>query len=210
MRNFVQAIRNGRHARERQMTGSKRATERTPVGAAGVQPVATESTTLPGSTLLAPGLARLKIKLLPHDGHASPARNILRLPPLPVARSGVTVPEVRDLSLVQPAAAESTTLPGSTPPTAVRLAPEPTATPPTRTAAPWTTPAMRDFSHLTYVFVRRGMYNHIGSARPPRNGYPGIQRIRATRVLAAHSGTRILRSREIRLYPQCPAVGKGE
>ena len=71
------------------------------------------------------------------------------------------MPEVRDPSHVQPAAAKSTTLPGSTLPTAVRLAPQPTATPSTQTAAPWTTPAMRDFSHMTHVLVRRGMYNHI-------------------------------------------------
>jgi hypothetical protein len=103
----------------------------------------------------------LGITLLPYDGHALPARNLLRLPPLPVARGGVAVPEVRDPSHVQPAAAKSTTLPGSTLPTAVRLAPQPTATPSTQTAAPWTTPAMRDFSHMTHVLVRRGMYNHI-------------------------------------------------
>ena len=91
--------------------------ERQPVykadtGAAGVQSAATESTTLPDFTQY-PGLARLKITLLPHDGHAPPARNILRLPPLPAARTGVAanVPEVRDLSHGRPAAAEPTTPP---------------------------------------------------------------------------------------------------
>ena len=139
--------------------------ERQPVykadtGAAGVQSAATESTTLPDFTQY-PGLARLKISLLPHDGHAPPAMNLFRLPPLPFARSGVAVPEVRDLSHVQPVAAELTTLPGPTLPTAMCLAPQPTAAPPTQAAAPWPTPAMRDFSHMTYVLVRRGMYNHI-------------------------------------------------
>ena len=127
-------------------------------GAAGVQSAATESTTLPDFTQY-PGLARLKITLLPHDGHAPPARNILRLPPLPAARTGVAanVPEVRDLSHGRPAAAEPTTPPGSTLPTALRPAPQPTAARPTTT--------MRDFSHLTWVYGRRGLYNHIQTSQ---------------------------------------------
>ena len=125
-----------------------------------MQSAATESTTLPDFTQY-PGLASLKIALLPHDGHAPPAMNLFRLPPLPFARSGVAVPEVRDLSHVQPVAAELTPLLGPTLPTAMCLAPQPTAAPPTQAAAPWPTPAMRDFSHMTYVLVRRGMYNHI-------------------------------------------------
>jgi hypothetical protein len=105
-----------------------------------VQPAATEATNLPGSTLLAPGLARLKITLLPHNGHALPARISLAVP---VDERADTVPEMRDLSQVF--------IPGSIPPTALRLAPQTTAAPPTQAAAPWTTPAMRDFSHLTLV-----------------------------------------------------------
>jgi hypothetical protein len=137
------------------------AIHRADTGAAEVQPAATESITLLGSIF--PGPARLGITLLPYDGHALPAKSLLRLPPprLPVARSGVAVPEVRDPSHVQPVAAESTALPGLTRPTAMRLAPQPTAAPPTQAAAPWSTPAMRDLSHMTYALVRRGMYNHI-------------------------------------------------
>ena len=100
VRSCGQAIRTGRHARERQVRGGRRSTERTPVGAAGVQPAATEATNLPGSTLLAPGLARLKITLLPHNGHALPARISLAVP---VDERADTVPDLRDLSHVQPA-----------------------------------------------------------------------------------------------------------
>jgi hypothetical protein len=48
------------------------------------------------------------------------------------------------------------------------------------------------------------------SARRPCRGHPGVQRNWTTRFLAAHSRTRILRPREIRLHPQCQAVGEGE
>ena len=121
-----------------------------------MQPAATEATNLPGSTLLAPGLARLKITLLPHNGHALPARISLAVP---VDERADTVPEMRDLSQVL----------DNPPRFHPAHSPASRATDDRGTANPGRGPmdnaGNAGFQPLDFGFVRRGMYNHIQTSQ---------------------------------------------